>query len=99
TTDGREDLLTEQVDAVLGKVKRIAALRRVLASEKRLALMFWNYPAGEKNLSASNLSVPRSLVSLQAALARAGFQVGAPATEPQVVAAAQRMLAGILCSV
>lgn len=95
TTDRREDLLTEQVDALLGKVKRIAALRRVPASEKRLALMFWNYPAGEKNLSASNLNVPRSLVSLQAALARAGFQVGAPATEPQVVAAAQRMLAGI----
>ncbi|MPZ39808.1 MAG: cobaltochelatase subunit CobN [Rhizobiales bacterium] len=83
-----------QVDALLAKAARLAALRRKPAADKRLALMFWNYPPGEKNVSASNLNVPRSLEKLTAALAGAGYDVP-PAAEPRLIAAAQAMLGAV----
>src|SRR5690606_33822033 len=68
-------------------------LRRTAATDKRLVLFFWNYPAGEKNLSASNLNVPRSLVRLTRDLADAGYRV--PTQEESVfIAAGQAMLGG-----
>ncbi len=80
-----------QVDALLAKAARLAALRQKPAADKRLALMFWNYPPGEKNVSASNLNVPRSLEKLTAALADAGYDVP-PTAEPRLIEAAQAML-------
>src|SRR5690606_14130654 len=53
----------------------------------------------EKNLAASNLNVPRSIVSMQEALAQEGYQVGDPVTEQQVIAAGQRMLGALYGSV
>jgi len=83
-----------QIDALVSKASRLAALRHKPTAEKRLALMFWNYPPGEKNLSASNLNVPRSLEKLAAALATAGYDV--PATsEAELIRAAQAMLGAI----
>jgi cobaltochelatase CobN len=80
-----------QVDAVLRKASALANLRHTPPAEKRLALMFWNYPQGEKNFSASNLNVPRSLESLTRALHDAGYQVP-PATEQQIIDTGQRLL-------
>ncbi len=86
--------ITEQIEALLDKAAALAALRRTPASEKRLALMFWNYPAGEKNLSASHLNVPRSLERLTAALAAAGYDV-LPTAEARLIAAGQAMLGAL----
>ncbi|ARQ01005.1 cobaltochelatase subunit CobN [Pseudorhodoplanes sinuspersici] len=83
-----------QVDALLAKVERLATLRHKPIADKRLALMFWNYPPGEKNISASNLNVPRSLEKLTAALATAGYDV-APTTELRLIEAMQAMLEAI----
>lgn len=80
-----------QVDAVLRKASALAKLRHTPPAEKRLALMFWNYPQGEKNFSASNLNVPRSLESLTRALHEAGYKVP-PATERQIIATGQTLL-------
>lgn len=99
STRGVEDLLPAQADALIAKLQSLVALRRVPPAEKKLALMFWNYPAGEKNLSASNLNVPRSMVSIQQALAANGYQAGTPVTEQQVIAAGQRMLGALYGSV
>lgn len=73
--DGQEVLIPEQLDALTGKLSRIAALRRTAATDKRLAMMFWNYPPGERNFSASNLNVPRSIEVITKALADAGYRV------------------------
>lgn len=99
TTAGVEDLLPAQADALIAKLQGLAALRRTPAADKRLALMFWNYPAGEKNLGASNLNLPRSIVSIQAALAAQGYAVGEPVDEDRVIQAGQRMLGALYGSV
>lgn len=61
--------------------------------------MFWNYPAGEKNLGASNLNLPRSIVSIQAALAGQSYDVGEPVSEKVVIEKGQRMLGALYGSV
>src|SRR5690606_28538597 len=81
------------------KLKSLVALRHTQPARKKLALMFWNYPAGEKNMAASNLNVPRSIVSIQAALKHDGYHVGDALTEQQIIAAGQRMLGALHSSV
>lgn len=91
--DGEPVPIAEQVEALLGKVDSLTRLRRLAPAEKRLALMFWNHPDGERNVAASNLNVPRSLAHLSAALHEAGYDV--PATgEAQFIEMAQRLLGG-----
>lgn len=92
TTAGKGELLPEQADALIAKLQSLIALRHTPPPDKRLALMFWNYPAGEKNLGASNLNIPRSIISIQQALNAEGYSVGAPVSEDQVIATGQRML-------
>ena len=65
--------IPEQADAVVNKAINLAKLRRKANDDKQLALMFWNYPSGEKNLSASFLNVPRSLQSTLDGLRAAGY--------------------------
>jgi cobaltochelatase CobN len=92
--NGEPRPLPRQIDALLDKIVRLAALRGQPAVEKHLALMFWNYPPGEKNLSASNLNVPRSLHDLTAALAHAGYDIPA-LREEKLIDVGQRMLHGL----
>ena len=92
--NGESKPLPAQVDALLHKVIRLAALSHKPAAEKHLALMFWNYPPGETNLSASNLNVPRSLEKLTAALAQAGYDVPAM-QEQKLIGIGQQMLHGL----
>lgn len=98
-TEGVDELLPEQADALIGKLKNLVALRHTPAADKRLALMFWNYPAGEKNLGASNLNIPRSIVSIQAALHEEGYAVGEQVEESEVIEAGQRLLGALYGSV
>ncbi|MEH2510945.1 cobaltochelatase CobN [Nitrobacteraceae bacterium AZCC 1564] len=88
--DGEPVPIMGQVDALLAKAARLAALRHRPAVDKRLALMFWNYPPGENNVSASNLNVPRSLEKLTAVLVSAGYDVP-PTAETHLIEAAQAM--------
>ncbi|MDO8901553.1 MAG: cobaltochelatase subunit CobN [Phenylobacterium sp.] len=82
-----------QVDALIAKAARLGALRNKANADKRLTLMFWNHPGGEKNLGASNLNVPRSLEALSARLAAEGYDV--PPTEEQaLISGAQALLGG-----
>jgi cobaltochelatase CobN len=85
--------IPEQVALLAAKLQRLAALRSTPAADKRLALFFWNYPVGEKNLAASNLNLPRSIANVTRALAAAGYRVPA-AEEARLIADGQGMLAG-----
>ncbi|GAB1583453.1 cobaltochelatase subunit CobN [Phyllobacterium phragmitis] len=92
--EGAEVPIPAQIDALVGKLKSLVALRRKPASAKNLALLFWNYPAGEKNLAASNLNVPASIEAIAARLSQGGYDTG-PLSEAEMIAAGQRMLGGL----
>lgn len=85
--------IPEQVAAMVGKARRLALLRTKANADKRLTLMFWNHPGGEKNIGASNLNVPRSLAVLTQRLAAAGYDVP-PTQEKILIEDAQAMLGG-----
>ncbi|MFT4090490.1 MAG: cobaltochelatase subunit CobN [Asticcacaulis sp.] len=85
--------IPEQVALLGAKLKRLADLRTKPKADKRLALMFWNAPAGEKNFSASHLNVPRSVEAITVALHEAGYDVS-PTTEAALIDGAQKMMGG-----
>ncbi len=90
--DEQIEPIASQAAAVVAKALNLVRLQRTANADKRVAVMFWNYPAGEKNLSASFLNVPRSLQTTLAALARAGYGTEAP-DETLLITLAQRLLA------
>lgn len=85
--------IPEQAEAVVAKATRLATLRRKANSDKQLALMFWNYPSGEKNLSASFMNVPRSLQSTLDGLRAAGYDLPQAPEEAVLIERLQRLLA------
>ncbi|MCA0175762.1 MAG: cobaltochelatase subunit CobN [Proteobacteria bacterium] len=85
--------IPDQAQATVDKVLALIDLQRKPAADKQLALMFWNYPAGEKNFSAAFLNVPQSLRSTLSALRRAGYDVPPPPQEAELIATVQRLLA------
>lgn len=83
--------IPEQIEAVAGRAASLVNLQRKPNVDKRLALMFWNHPGGEANVSASNLNVPRSLEALSRDLNGAGYAV-LPLPEARWIEAARAML-------
>lgn len=81
-----------QADAVVQKALRLVTLQRKANADKRIAVFFWNYPPGEKNLSASFLNVPRSLRTTLQALQVAGYDTAA-LPEEELIGKLQRLLA------
>lgn len=65
--------IPEQTHLLLAKARAYCALRQATAAERRVAIMYYNYPPGEHNLAASFLNVPRSLESISGALTAAGY--------------------------
>ena len=84
--------IAAQADAVVGKALNLAHLQRKQNADKRLSIIFWNYPPGEKNLTASFMNVPRSLQTTLAALQAAGYDTESP-SEPILLGNLQRLLA------
>lgn len=82
-----------QLDGMLDKAFNIVRLQRTANVDKRLAMMFWNYPSGEKNLSASFLNLPESLEHVLAALREAGYAVGEAQTQDTLLPSLQATLA------
>ncbi|KAB2969125.1 cobaltochelatase subunit CobN [Zoogloea sp.] len=81
-----------QADAVVGKALRLARLQTLPNADKRVTLFFWNYPPGEKNLSASFMNLPRSLVGTLTALKARGYTTETPG-ETELTLSLQRLLA------
>ncbi|MCC5861541.1 MAG: cobaltochelatase subunit CobN [Gammaproteobacteria bacterium] len=73
--------IDRQIDLLVGRAVRLARLRQLAPETRRLALMYWSYPPGERGVSASNLNVPRSLENVTRALADAGYRVPPTAAE------------------
>ncbi|MDD2990078.1 MAG: cobaltochelatase subunit CobN [Zoogloea sp.] len=84
--------IAAQADAVVGKALRLARLQTRANKDKRVTLFFWNYPPGEKNLSASFMNLPRSLVATLTALKAHGYTTETPG-ETELTLSLQRLLA------
>ncbi len=84
--------IVAQSQAVVNKAVRLAQLQATPNADKRLAVMFWNYPPGEKNLSASFLNVPRSLQTVLTGLHEAGYDTQTQ-EEEALISALQQLLA------
>ncbi len=80
-----------QLKALMNKVFRLAKLKHTPNPDKQVAIMFYNYPPGEKNASASFLNIPESLENISAALIKAGYQIN-QATEDTFVESIPLML-------
>lgn len=89
--DGTSQWLPEQVDSLLARIQAQAKLQHRAPHEKRLAVMFWNYPAGQNNLSASNLNIPKSIENIQQALHQAGYDT-LPHQEQKILHDAKQLL-------
>jgi len=66
--------IAEQAAAVAGKALAMARLAHLDNADKKVAIMFWNYPPGEKNLGASYMNLPTSLEATLASLKAAGYR-------------------------
>ncbi|MFL0798128.1 MAG: cobaltochelatase subunit CobN [Cellvibrionaceae bacterium] len=76
--DGHKVAIEEQLQALAERAVNHARLKHIPVPEKKLALMMWNYPPGEKNIGAAFLNVPISLERIVSALDKKGYKV-----EPQ----------------
>ncbi|MCX8146116.1 MAG: cobaltochelatase subunit CobN [Azovibrio sp.] len=90
-SDGEITVMPEQSAALVAKAINLIRLQRLPNADKKIAVLFWNYPPGERNLSASFLNVPRSLETMLKAMERAGYDVETSG-EIQLINILQRLL-------
>lgn len=69
--------IAAQASAVAGKALALARLAHLDNADKKVAILFWNYPPGEKNLGASYMNLPTSLEATLASLQAAGYRTEA----------------------
>jgi cobaltochelatase CobN len=89
--DEQLTVIAEQAQAVVSKAVNLVRLQRLPNAEKKLGIFFWNYPPGEKNLSASYLNLPLSLAATLKSLKAAGYDAQ-PAEEAVLINNLQRLL-------
>ena len=65
-----------QIEMAVQRAAKWAALRNKANRDKRVALVFYNYPAGKANIGASYLNVAESLASILQRLKAEGYDVG-----------------------
>jgi cobaltochelatase CobN len=86
--------IAAQSAALVAKALNLSRLQTRPHAEKKIAVLFWNYPPGEKNLGASYMNLPRSLEATLAALKGAGYAT-ATAGEKELTNLLQRLLAPV----
>ncbi|MCU0940245.1 MAG: cobaltochelatase subunit CobN, partial [Burkholderiaceae bacterium] len=85
----RETPVPERVARAADRLVRWVELRQLEPADKRVALIYYNYPPGKGNIGASYLNVlPRSLFNIVERLQAEGYRTdGAPATEQALLLA------------
>ena len=68
--------IPERVTTAVRRALRYGRLSAKTNSEKRLAVMFYNYPPGKAGIGASYLNVAESLANILQRLDREGYDVG-----------------------
>jgi cobaltochelatase CobN len=82
----REAPIADRIERAADRLARFVALRETPAKEKRVALLYYNYPPGKENIGASYLNVlPKTLAKMLGRLEREGYDVsGQPKTEEEL---------------
>jgi cobaltochelatase CobN len=91
---GRIEIIPEQIDAMADKAVAYVRLQSTPRAERRLAVMVYNYPPGERNMAASFMNIPRSLERISTALNQAGYTIE-PRTEAQWIEQVGRVISGL----
>lgn len=60
-------------DKIAARAKRFVHLRRTPNAQKKIGVLFWNYPPGKDNVGASYLNVTRSIPVFLDALKKEGY--------------------------
>jgi cobaltochelatase CobN len=68
--------IESRVMVAVERALRYAALRTKANPQKRLAVMYYNYPPGKANIGASYLNVAESLANILQRLAKEGYDLG-----------------------
>lgn len=68
--------LPDQVSKAVRRGLRYATLRAKANGDKRVAIVFYDYPAGKANIGASYLNVAESIAQILQRLAAEGYDVG-----------------------
>jgi cobaltochelatase CobN len=68
--------IASQVAMAVQRGLKYAALRRTPNRDKRVAIVFYDYPAGKANIGASYLNVAESIALILQRLEREGYTVG-----------------------
>lgn len=79
--------LPAQIEALADKALALARLQQTPPAQRKVALMVYNYPAGESNFGASFLNVPKSLHNMLQAMVQTGYRTQVPSAQeitPQV---------------
>ena len=79
----RETPIPDRVERAAERLARFVALRETSNKDKRIAIIYFNYPPGKEMIGASYLNVlPKSLWQILQRLEKDGYDAsGAPATE------------------
>ncbi len=68
--------IASQVSKAVSRALRYASLRATPNRDKRVAILFYNYPPGKANIGASYLNVAESLANVLQRLRQEGYDLG-----------------------
>jgi cobaltochelatase CobN len=86
-----ETPIPERIERAAERLANWAALRRMRNDQKRVALIYYNYPPGKESIGASYLNVlPRSLWNILQRLNSEGYATGGAPAGPEELLAAIR---------
>ncbi|MBL8532950.1 MAG: cobaltochelatase subunit CobN, partial [Betaproteobacteria bacterium] len=85
----RETPIPERIERAADRLARWVALRETPNADKRVAVIYYNYPPGRENIGAAYLNVlPKSLWNMLGRLTAEGYDTrGAPASEDELLTA------------
>jgi len=64
-----------QIVSLANKALNMAKLKKTKNSDKKVALMFYNYPPGVNNMGAAFMNIPQSLSNLFSSLHQSGYKI------------------------
>jgi cobaltochelatase CobN len=77
--------IASRIPIAVERAMRYAALRKKANADKRLAVMYYNYPPGKANIGASYLNVADSLGNILQRLAKEGYDLGGAALSSEQI--------------
>ncbi|BBL56594.1 cobaltochelatase subunit CobN [Methylomonas koyamae] len=85
----REVPIPERIARYADRLDKWAKLRHTANADKKVALLYYNYPPGKENIGASYLNVlPESLLNIMQRMRQEGYQLGDAPTDGAALKAA-----------